>query len=104
MKDLKHPPGPTEQIGVLVGTGLLADNSGDIGEVAYRIHVWLDRKRNVKSADGVVTGDVAILEQAFNRNTLKLRLPSGGVIDLNIEFFGGGTQAEIAIIGPVPRF
>ena len=89
-------------LGTLHGSGSLSirNRRQHLGSVSYEIDGYLER--TTRSANGQITGDIAVLEQAFRAGAARIALEGGPSIDVVLLDPQGGPTAEIQVSGRFP--
>ena len=90
-------------LGRIEGLGTLVLKGSEAGLVRYDITVFQEPS-GLKSASGVMVGDVDLLEKCHTRRPFEIRLQTGGSVRALIRHYGFGSDAKIEISGPVPGF
>jgi 20S proteasome alpha/beta subunit len=89
-----------KHLGALHGSGTLSAGKQCFGSVSYEIDGYLER--SVRSANGQIEGDVAVLEQAFRAGAARIALEGGSSIEVVLSDPQGGPTAEIKVSGHFP--
>jgi hypothetical protein len=93
---------PLKHLGTLHGSGSLSIGNGEqrLGPVRYEIDGYLER--TMRSANGQIEGEIAVLEQAFRAGAACIALEGGSSIDVVLSDPRGGPTAEIVVSGRFP--
>ena len=91
-----------KHLGTLHGRGRLSISDGEqsLGAVAYEIDGYLDR--TIRSANGQIEGDVAVLARAYQAGGAAITLAEGPSVDVVLSNPQGGTTAEVTVSGRFP--
>jgi|SoiMethySBSTD1v2_1073268.scaffolds.fasta_scaffold662682_1 hypothetical protein len=87
-------------LGTLHGSGSLSSGKKRLGLVSYEIDGYLER--TIRTANGQITGDIAVLEQAFRAGAACIALEGGSSVDVDLADPQGGPTAEIDVSGRFP--
>src|SRR5262245_59687982 len=92
---------PMTRLASLSGQGRLLVGRDDLGEVEYRIDIFVDPTS--KDGRGWMTGDFRALERAFTSQDVALRLKSGKEVKIVVKE-ANGEHAVILTSGPIPDY
>ena len=91
-----------KHLGTLHGKGTLAPAAGGAayGSVRYEIDGYLERE--VRTGNGEIEGDAAMLARAFADGGVILRLEKGGQLDIKLDDPAGEPVAAVTIPSNFP--